>query len=173
MTLTAVWNDPASDHMDLSEAPGSVSFTLSFMHQFQPGESGIIVEAGGSGMGMIIYRVGSDLIAQCGDGATAGSDADTAECRWAVQTGGPVEIVFSADASTGKAALYVDNVLVAQDTFNAANTSGGNLGGVGRVHGGNIAANFAGIGSNDTGAFSSPVPTVRIYAGQPTTEVAS
>lgn len=173
MSLTTVWTNPATDHMELSQAPGNISFTLTFTHHFQPGESGIIVEAGGSGTGMIIYRLGSELIAQCGDGSTAGSDANTAECRWTVGTGGPVEIVFSGSAPAGKAVLYVDNILVDQDTFNAANISGGNQGGVGRVHGGSIAGNFAGITNADSGTFSGVVPDVYIYADQVTSEVAS
>lgn len=167
MSLTETWTSRSTDYSGLaSVASGSAAIECTI----QASDTGLLMEAGGTGSGLIVYVHSGVLYAQFGVGTSAGPGANTAEVSWTITGSGSRLIEWSANGTN--AVLYVDGVLIASDAFSNATIAGGNVGGLGNVRGDNVAANRAGIATTTgSGNYSGTLTEARIYAGQVTGDV--
>jgi hypothetical protein len=166
MTLTASWVTRGTAYSTLSNATSAsvrVDATISNT------DSGILMEAGGSSDGLIMYVFAGVLYFQCGDGSAFGSGGSRAELSYTLPVGTTTPIIeWSADGSN--AVLYVGGVEVDSQTFSNSLISGGDAGTVGRVAN-TCAVNRGGWSSDGAGDFSGTIALCNIFNGQVTPEV--
>ncbi|MEO1658118.1 MAG: hypothetical protein AAFR65_10370 [Pseudomonadota bacterium] len=168
MTTDATWTVAAGQQTSLAS---STVASVKILGTFAPSDTGMILEQGASMSGLVVYVFGGTLYFQCGSGASAGPDTSRAFIQHTLAS--TTELIeFSASASNGRAALYVDGLLVGTDTFSASTLAGSDVGGVGRVYSG-AAANFGGWTSDGSGVFSGTIDSAEIYLGEVTADVSS
>jgi len=177
MTVTEVWEDRVTDYKGASS---KTAFSGRVYLSIDADDVGIIAEAGGNGVGFILYAYEGRLYLQHGDGGSFGDAVDRIEVSAPIPGGASV-LEFSCGgkgffgSNTGKAALYADGVLIASkvSTAHTENQAGGsNSGGLGDVHAGNVARNRGGWIGSGSGAFTGTIAQGLIYANQVTTELA-
>lgn len=167
-----LWNT-LDDYLDLSP---SQEATCRVVCDITPADNGILMEAGASGSGLVLYAYNGNIYFQCGDGSNYGSDSDTAEISAPIpseSSRGTSRLVveWSASSVEGRAALYLDGVVQGTDTFNNPDLAGNNPGGIGLVHSG-VAANRAGYNStSNPGGFTGTVHFCDIAVDHITTDV--
>lgn len=136
-----------------------------------PVHTGIILTAGATGFGLILYAWNGLLIFRAGNG-TGNSEAniDSLHMQWAM-TGNQVrDIEVSASTTTGKGSLYIDRKEVSSDTVTADKLCGGVFGGFGRGDPGSVVpANLGGYDTDD--AYSAALQYLRTHLNQLSQEV--
>lgn len=167
MTASATWSVVGTYYTDLSPATvASARITGSRV----AGDDGILHEAGGGQIGLLVYVYDETLYFRCGGGGDKDPTgrADVGYIVTSAPTGDFI-IEWSASALTGKAALYVDGALVGTATFTNSQITGVNEGSIG-IAGDGVAANL-GLWGADSGAFEGTVSEAVIYLDQITSEV--
>ncbi|NBC16702.1 MAG: hypothetical protein GVY18_05210 [Bacteroidetes bacterium] len=162
MTVDAVWDDDATAYNDLDDA---TAFSAFFNISIDSADEGVILEAGSSAFGVLVYALGGTLYAQAGDGGGHTSQADRAVVSWPISNGNKY-FEISADAAKGLC-LYVDGTLVDSDTMTAAKLSDTDAGGIEQVHGADSAQ------GQTTAPYDWRVesPGALIYLGETTSDV--
>ncbi|SDX90650.1 hypothetical protein SAMN05444336_112129 [Albimonas donghaensis] len=162
MTATATWDVVGAYYDELTEAR-EASARVSGSRA--SGEEGILMEAGGRQSGLLLYVYDDTLYFRCG----AGDDSSDSGFVDAPAPTGDFVVEWSASATTGKLALYVDGALVDTSTFTFNKICGGNVGSLG-VAAEQVVTNLGGWG-NDQGAFEGTASEAIIYLDQITAEV--
>ena len=167
MTASATWSVVGAYYYDMADAvEASARVTGSRVE----GDEGILHEAGSYGHGILLYIHNENLYFRCGNGSGKHpfGEPDVGYIIVEAPTGDFV-IEWSASVLTGKAALYINGVLVGSATFSnpvLANSDEGSIG----VAGYRTAANF-GLWGIDSGAFEGTVSEAIVYVDQITSEV--
>lgn len=161
LTLDATWTVVGQERSELS---GAITATMEIELNIAPGDTGIILEAGGGSKGLLLYAWRDTVYFQCGDGASW-SGSSTGEVKWPISGSGTRTFVISADASqTGSGTdlvnLYVDNVLVDSENFGYTEIAGNNGGALGDSNGNNV-TNRAGFQQGDQ--YSGSITHAKIY----------
>ena len=167
MSVTATWLVTDGSQTTLAS---STEASIKIEASVSPSDTGILLEQGGSGSGLVIYVYDGVLYAQLGTGSGAGPNSSRAFLQHPLsETLQLIEV--SASVVHGRGALYADGVLVETDTFNTSTLAGGDTGGLGRVYN-SEAANFGGWTTDGSGAFTGTIEKADIFLNQVTADVA-
>ena len=167
MTATATWNVVGAYYYDLS---GAEAASVRLTGSRQVGDAGILHDAGATIIGLLLYIHDDTLYFRCGagDGVDPTGRADVGYITTPAPVGDFV-VEWSASASTGNVALYVDGTLAGTATFSNSVLAGADMGSIG-IAGGRPPDNF-GLWSVDEGTFEGTVSEAIVYVDQITTEV--
>jgi hypothetical protein len=165
MTLTSAWS-AGNNYTTLSSATSSscrVDATISST------DTGILMEAGATGAGLILYVYNGILYFQCGDGSAFGTSAGTSETSYTLPaSSASYTIEWSAD--TSNSVLYVDGVLVDSQAFSNGNICGSDGGTLGQVFSA-APVNRGGWTANGDGPYTSSISKCDIFLSQVTSDV--
>jgi hypothetical protein len=166
MTLTASWVTRGTAYTELSNAQSaSVRVDATIANT----DSGILMEAGASGVGLVLYVYSGVLYFQCGNGGSFGTSAGTSETSYTLPAGTITPIIeWSAD--TSNAVLYIDGVEVDSEPFSSSAIAGGNAGTVGEVED-DCAVNRGGWTSEGDGSYANSITRCDIFLNQVTPDV--
>lgn len=161
MTLDDTYSTIGNQYTSLDNATAA---SAKVTCNFDKSDTGIIMEHGGTGYGLMLYIYNETLYFQCGEGATAGSDSDTGEVSYALtnSTAQDFTIEWSADASSS-CTLYVNKVYAGRDSFSADYLSGSNDGTIGTGYSA-VCANRGSYPVSNT--FSGTVTSAEIFIGE-------
>jgi hypothetical protein len=166
MTLTASWVTRGTGYSTLGN---STSASVRVDATISNTDTGILMEAGATGDGLILYIFSGVLYFQCGEGSAFGTAANRAELSYTLPAGTITPIVeWSAD--TSNAVLYIDGQEVDSQAFSNSAIAGGNEGTIGRVFD-QVAVNRGGWTAGGQGDFSGTIGLCRIFNGQVTPQV--
>ena len=166
MTLTEAWTTSGTGYSTLGSATSAsvrVDATISNT------DDGILMEAGGSGSGAVLYVHSGVLYFQCGRGGVYGTDSDTAEVSYTLPVG-EFDYIIEWSADTSNAVLYVNGLLVASQTFSNSVLSGTDDGTLGRVETA-VAANRGGWTSDGSGVYTNTITKCDVFVNQVTSDV--
>jgi hypothetical protein len=167
MTLTTSWVTRGTERHTLDSATTAsarVDVTISNT------DSGILMEAGGTGHGAVLYVYNGVLYFQCGNGSDYGVNYDRAEISYTLPVGQFNYIIeWSADRSSN-AVLYVNGVIVGSQTFSNSYLAGSDPGTVGKVHS-IVAVNRGGWTSSGSGVYTNTITKCDIFNNQVTSDV--
>tara|TARA_R110000803_G_scaffold53369_2_gene109557 strand:- start:4030 stop:4584 length:555 start_codon:yes stop_codon:yes gene_type:complete len=166
MTLTEAWTTRGTAYTTLGSATSAsvrVDATISNT------DDGILMEAGGDGLGLILYVYSGVLYFQCGDGSAYGTASNRAEVSYTLPVG-ESDYIIEWSADTSKAVLYVDGLVVGSQAFSDSLMSGGDAGTVGEVES-SVAVNRAGWGSDGAGVYTNTITKCDIFNNQITSDV--
>jgi hypothetical protein len=167
LTINAVWTDrsEAGQSLDFSNVTsGSAAAYLTLNST----DTGVILEAGGSAIGLALYVFGGVLYFQCGNGPGFLPASDKGVTSWTIPNANDVEylIEWSANSSTGYAELFINGVSVdvsASYSFNKL--AGIDYGGLGSVFS-SICGNRGGWSSSGDGVFTNTIVRADIFVDQ-------
>jgi hypothetical protein len=166
MTLSASWVTRGTAYNTLSSA---TSASVRVNATIAQTDSGILMEAGGSGLGLVSYVFAGVLYFQCGDGTAFGAAANRAELSYTLPAGTITPIIeWSAD--TSNAVLYIDGQEVDSQAFSEASLAGNDDGTIGQVKT-FVAVNRGGWTSEGDGSFSGAIESCSIFLNQVTPQV--
>jgi len=165
MTLDATYSTIGTSYGTLDNA---TSASAKVTCNFDKDDTGIIMEHGGTGYGLMLYIYNETLYFQCGEGATAGSDADTGEVSYALTNSTAQDFIIEWSADTSRCALYVNKVYAGRDSFSATYLSGSNNGTIGTGES-SVCANRGSYPVSNT--FSGTVTSAEIFIGEVTYHV--
>tara|TARA_R110000822_G_scaffold23472_1_gene72554 strand:+ start:290 stop:895 length:606 start_codon:yes stop_codon:yes gene_type:complete len=167
MTLTREWLVGTTSYFDLSDitaASARVDVTAS------PTDTGVIMEAGGTFIGLVMYVYNGVMYFQCGEGSAFGSSSGRAELSYTLPVGED-DYVFEWSADVSNAVLYVNGLKVSEQTFTFQTVAGGDAGAVGRIaldtpinRGGFVSTHSASI-------YTNTITKCLTFRGQVTTDV--
>jgi hypothetical protein len=166
MTLTAAWTIRGESYSQLVDA---IAASVRVDATVADTDSGVLMEAGGAGIGLVLYIYGGVLYFQCGSGTPYGTDVDRAETSYTLPVGA-YDYVIEWSADTSNAALYVNGVLVDSQTFSESTLSGGDLGTVGRTRS-TVAVNRGGWSGDGDANFTGTITRCDVFLGQVTPDV--
>ncbi len=166
MTLDATYNDSSTDYSTLND---STSSSAKVTCNFDKDDTGIIMEHGGTGDGLVLYIYNETLYFQCGDGGSAGGDSNTGEVSYTVTDTSSRDFIIEWSADISGCALYVDKTLIGTDVFSNDQLAGGNYGTIGTAAGNNVAVNRGSYPPSNT--FSGTVTSAEIFLGEVTSDV--
>lgn len=165
MTLDHTYSTIGSQYTGLDSATvASAKVTCNF----DKSDTGIIMEHGGTGTGLMLYIYNETLYFQCGEGATAGSDSDTGEVSYVLTNSTAQDFIIEWSANTSGCALYVDKVYVGRDSFSASSICGGNDGTIGTGYSA-VCVNRGSYPASNT--FTGTVTSAEIFLGEVTYHV--
>jgi hypothetical protein len=165
MTLTQAWTNRGTAYNGLSP---SYSASVRVDATISNTDDGILMEAGATGTGLILYVYSGVLYFQCGDGSAFGTAPNRAEVSYIIPTGEFNYIVeWSSDGTN--TVLYVNGLPVDSQTSNN-NLSGTDAGTLGEVEGG-CAVNRGGWTVEGNGVFTGNIGLCNIFNGQVTPDV--
>ena len=166
MTLTAAWVTRGASYATLDSATSAsvrVDATISNT------DTGILMESGGSGVGLVLYVYAGILYFQCGNGAGVGTVGDRAETSYTLPVGeGDYIVEWSAD--TSNSVLYVNGVVVDSQVFSNTLLSGSDSGTVGEVKSA-VAVNRGSWVTSGGGVYTNTITKCDIFDGQVTADV--
>jgi hypothetical protein len=163
MTLTDSWTVIGDDYTTLG---GATSGSARLEAVISNTDSGILMESGGAGFGLIVYVHAGVLYFQCGSGSAFGTSADTAEIAYTLPSG-EFNYLVEWSAKTTNAALYINAVKGGSQAFNNSVISGGGIATVGQVND-TVATNRGGWTSNAQGAYTNTITKCDIFLNQVT-----
>lgn len=166
MTGGIVWSERGAHYIDLANV---VRASLRLTAGFGPSDQGVLMEAGATGKGVILYVHAGRLYVQAGEGTATGTSRGRAEVSWPIPAPGSYVIEWSAD-STSSLVLYVDGQQVGRQEFSADIVSGSNVGTIGAVA---MAApiNRGGWTTDGAGFFTGDLSDVTVFPHQKTSDV--
>ena len=153
---------------------GGASKTLTVQAQatFASTDTGIIAEFGGSVYGMSIYAHGGKLHFTAGDGTAVGTATTRQYVTWTIPAGAAQTRVITVQTNSlagiaNNMRVHIDGVYVG-DVYagSIVDVAGGDLGGIGKVHGNSTAANAGGWTATGSGAFTGTIDWCDVYADQ-------
>jgi len=162
MTLDVTWSTIGTNYSALDNA---TSASAKVYCNFDKDDTGIIMEAGGSTYGLILYIHNETLYFQCGESGTAGGDSNTGEVSYTVTNTTAQDFIIEWSADTSGCALYVDKTLIGTDVFSNSVISG--------TDDGTIGQGYSGIPVNrgSSGSFTGTVTKAEIFVGEVTSDV--
>jgi len=166
MTLTEAWTTRGTAYNTLGNATSAsvrVDATISNT------DSGILMESGASGLGLILYVYSGVLYFQCGKGNGYGTVSDRAEVSYVLPIG-ESDYIIEWSADTSNAVLYVNGLLIASQTFSVFQITGGDGGTLGEVKG-LVAVNRGGWTTNGAGVYTNTITKCDIFNNQITSDV--
>jgi hypothetical protein len=166
MTLDATWTSSNTAYQDLYSA---TSASAKVTCNFDKDDTGILMESGGTGDGLILYIYNETLYFQCGDGASSGGDSNTGEVSYTITDTSARDFIIEWSADTSGCALYVDGTLSGTDAFSNDLLAGDNHGTIEKGSGSAVAANRGSFTHSDS--FSGTVTSAQIFVGEVTSDV--
>ena len=166
MTLTGSWTvrgDSYAELGDKSSGSARVDATISNT------DSGILMEAGGSTVGLILYVYAGVLYFQCGRASAFGTAADRSETSYILPTG-QFDYIVEWSANTQNAVLYINGLEVDSQNYSYTAISGSNEGTVGEIKDA-VAVNRGGWTANAAGVYSNTITKCDVFVGQVTSDV--
>jgi hypothetical protein len=166
MTLTASWTVRGDAYTELAS---STSASVRVDATIDNSNDGILMEAGATGAGLILYVYSGVLYFQCGSGSSFGTSSDRAETSYTLPIGQDNYIVeWSANADN--AVLYVNGAIVDSQTYSNTLIAGSDAGTVGQVNSVSP-VNRGGWTSNGQGNFPNTITKCDIFLNQVTVAV--
>ena len=166
MTLTASWVTRGTAYSTLGNASAaSVRVDATIANT----DTGILMEAGGSSIGLALYAFNGVLYFQCGDGSSFGAGARRAELSYTLPVG-TITPIIEWSANTSNAVLYIDGIEVDSQTFTESAIAGNDAGTIGRVVS-FAAVNRGGWESNGEGDYTNAITKCDIFLNQVTSDV--
>jgi hypothetical protein len=166
MTLTEAWTVRGDAYTGLaSTTAASIRVDATIRNT----DSGILVESGASGDGLVVYVFSGVLYLQCGDGAAFGTDHDRAEIAYVLPIG-EFDYIIETSANTSNAVLYVNGLAVNSQVFSHNVISGSDEGTFGEVESG-VAVNRGGWTADGDGVYTNTITKCDIFNGQVTSDV--
>lgn len=166
MALTQAWVTRGTTYSSLISATAAsarVDATISNT------DSGILMETGAIGFGLVFYVYAGVLYFQCGDGAAFGTSASRAEVSYTLPSGEFAYVVeWSADGTN--AVLYVNGSLVDSQTYSGSFLAGTDAGTVGEVKS-SAAANRGGWATDGSGTYTNTITKCDTFNNQVTSDV--
>ena len=166
MTLTESWTTSGTSYSTLDNTTSAsvrVDATISNT------DDGVLMEAGGTGAGVILYVYDGVLYFQCGSGAAYGTGSTTAEVSYTLPTG-EFDYVIEWSADTSNAVLYVNGLEVDSQTYFNSVLTGSDHGTVGEIWN-SVAANRGGWVTGDLGTYTNTITKCDIFNNQITSDV--
>ena len=166
MTLTEAWTTRGTAYSTLGNTTSAsvrVDATISNI------DDGVLMEAGGSGQGTILYVYSGVLYFQCGDGSAYGTASDRAEVSYTLPTG-EFRYIIEWSADTSNAVLYVNGLLVGSQTFSDDRLAGSDDGTVGEIWN-SVVVNRGGWVPGDLGTYTNTITKCDIFNHQITSDV--
>ena len=166
MTLTAAWATRGTAYSTLS---GATAASVRVDAVIDNTDSGMLMESGAGGTGLVLYVYAGVLYFQCGNGQAVGTSADRAETSYILPTG-EASYVIEWSADTDNSVLYVNGDIADSQSFSFGAISGGNEGTVGRVAG-DAAVNRGGWTADGSGDYTNTITRCDIFLNQVTSDV--
>ena len=166
MTLTASWVARGTAYATLdSTTAASVRVDATISNT----DSGVLMESGATGTGVILYVYAGVLYFQCGDGSSFGAASDRAEIAYTLP-GGEFGYIVEWSANDSNGVLYINGTKIGADAYSATNVSGGDAGTIGEVSQ-SVAVNRGGWTSNGEGSYTNTISKCDVFNGQVTSDV--
>ena len=169
MTLTASWTDFSTGYNDLVNAvTASVRVDVTINTST---DSGVLMESGGTGSGLVLYVYAGVLYFQCGNGGAFGTTADTAEVSYTLPAG-EFDYVIEWSADVSNAVLYVNGVNVDSQLYSNSELGGADLGKSGGIRN-SCAVNRGGWAGSSQGVYTNTnaITKCDIFLNQVTSDV--
>jgi hypothetical protein len=166
MTLTQAWIVRGDAYNTLGNATAAsvrVDATISNT------DDGILMEAGATFSGLVLYVYDGALYFQCGDGSAFGTASNRAETSYTLPAG-EFNYIVEWSANTTNSALYVNGLIVDSQSFSNVGISGADDGGFGQSVS-SVAVNRGGWSGNGSGVYSNTITKCDIFNGQVTPDV--
>ena len=166
MTLTEAWTTRGTSYSALQNATSAsvrVDATISNT------DDGILMESGGSGLGLVLYVYNGILYFQCGKGDAYGTFSGRAEVSYTLPVG-ESDYIIEWSADTSNAVLYVNGLVVGSQTFSYHSVSGAGTGTLGEVDTG-VAVNRGGWTTDGSGVYTNTITKCDIFNNQITSDV--
>lgn len=163
LSLTVKWDDPAVAYTALSNTS---EYSASMVADLSTSGDGVLMESGGTGLGVILYTYQGVLYYQAGDGMGFGSNnGNRVEISWPI-VDGRYMIECVADRLTGLK-LYIDGKIVAEEDFVTppAFLADSDAGGYANIRSA-AAVNRGGWTSTGDGTYPEYISFINIYEGQ-------
>jgi hypothetical protein len=167
LTIDAVWTDRSAsgESLDFSNvASGSAAVYLTL----NSADTGVILEAGGSSIGLALYVFSGVLYFQCGNGPGFLPASDKGVTSWTIPNATDAEylIEWSANSTSGYAELFVNGVSVdVSASYSFSKLAGIDYGGLGSVFS-SICGNRGGWSSSGDGVFTNTIVRADIFVDQ-------
>jgi hypothetical protein len=167
LTVNAVWTDRSAAGQSLAfsnvtHASVAVYLTLN------SADTGVILEGGGSSIGLALYVFSGVLYFQCGNGPGFVAASDKGVTSWTIPNANDAEylIEWSANSSTGYAELFINGVSVdVSASYSFSKLAGIDYGGLGSVFS-SICGNRGGWSSSGDGVFTNTIVRADIFVDQ-------
>ena len=163
MTLTAAWVTVGIAYGTLSDKPvasARVDATISNT------DTGILMEAGGSTIGLMLYVHAGVIYFQCGNGSGYGTASNRAEIAYTLPVGEFKYIVeWSASTILDNAVLYINGTPVGSQTFDSTSLAGSDDGTIGQVKT-DCARNRGGWTANASGGYTNTITKCDVFINQ-------
>jgi hypothetical protein len=166
MSLTAAWATRGTGYSTLSNTTAS---SVRVDAKISNTDDGILMEAGASTLGLILYVYNGVLYFQCGDGTAYGTANNRAEVSYTLPVG-ESDYIIECSADTSNAVLYVNGLVVGSQTFSEAFVGGTNDGTVGQVEFA-AAVNRGGWIVDGSGLYTNTITKCDIFNNQVTADV--
>tara|TARA_R110002096_G_scaffold411409_1_gene611536 strand:+ start:61 stop:654 length:594 start_codon:yes stop_codon:yes gene_type:complete len=166
MTLTAAWTVRGYSYAELStQTSGSVRVDATISNT----DSGILMESGGSTVGLVLYVYAGVLYFQCGRANAFGTTAERSETSY-ILPAGQFDYIVEWSANTSNAVLYVNGLVVDSQAYSYTLISGSDPGTAGQIKTG-VAVNRGGWTANAGGVYSNTITKCDVFVGQVTSDV--
>jgi hypothetical protein len=167
MTLTEAWTVRGDGYDGLSESTvASVRVDAVISNT----DDGILMEAGATGSGLVLYVYDGVLYFQCGNGSAFGTASNRAETSYTLPVGEFNYIIEWSATNTNNSVLYVNGVSVDSQSFSNYLLSGSNDGTFGEVEN-SVAVNRGGWTGDADGVYTNTITKCDIFDGQVTADV--
>jgi hypothetical protein len=166
MTLTQAWTVSGDGYDGLQNSTAASARVDAVISNT---DDGILMEAGASYIGLILYVYDGVLYFQCGDGSAFGSASDRAEVSYTLPVG-EFNYIIECSANTSNAVLYVNGLAVGSQAFSKNGIAGSDEGTVGQVRL-QVAVNRGGWTAGDSGVYTNNITKCDIFNGQVTPDV--
>jgi len=166
MTLTEAWTTRGTAYNTLQNTTSAsvrVDATISNT------DDGILMESGGSGLGLILYVYSGVLYFQCGGGSAYGTASDRAEVSYTLPVG-EADYIIEWSADTSNAVLYVNGLVVGSQAFSESKLAGSDDGTLGEVHN-VVPVNRGGWTTEGAGVYTNTITKCDIFNNQITSDV--
>jgi len=166
MTLTEAWTNRGTAYSTLGNTTSAsvrVDATISNT------DDGILMEAGGTGEGVILYVYNSVLYFQCGSGSAYGTASNRAEVSYTLPVG-ESDYIIECSADTSNAVLYVNGLVVGSQAFSESKLAGSDGGTLGEVQG-LVAVNRGGWTTDGAGVYTNTITKCDVFDNQITSDV--
>jgi hypothetical protein len=166
MTLTEAWTVRGDSYTGLSSSSAASARVDAVISNT---DDGILMEAGASYIGLILYVYDGVLYFQCGDGSAFGSASNRAEVSYTLPVG-EFNYIIEWSANTSNAVLYVNGLAVGSQAFSKDEITGSDEGTVGQVRL-QVAVNRGGWTAGNSGVYTNTITKCDIFNNQVTPDV--
>ena len=166
MTITQSWTVRGDAYNGLESATvASVRVDATISNT----DDGILMEAGATTSGLILYIYNGALYFQCGNGGNYGTQPNRAEVSYTLPVG-ESDYIIEWSADTSNAVLYINGLAVGSQTFSNLQLAGADNGTVGEVENA-CAVNRGGWTADGAGVYTNAITLCSIFNNQITSDV--